>query len=298
MKNLIVKSILLSMLLLNIMSAEVKLRGLKGLRETCGDDCGCERRPPSCELQGVTGNQGPVGDTGAVGEVGFPGFEGAPGAEGDTGLQGPNGATGAEGETGPIGPDGNEGPTGIPGPPAAEGDTGETGPTGPQGPVGEDGPTGGPGASCVCSAPVIFTRNSLSKFKLKTSNTSTFTNVDSALDIAIVGPGTALAWANGGYNLPDKCNAAFELDFVFEDASNVIEFFSGTAAGALGNHPGSSYTAGKDCKLYVPLGFGQFVRLDAEPYVIHLFGRGNNNVEFKDLGVQVVFFPDCAVVPA
>jgi hypothetical protein len=294
MKNINIKISLVLLLIIGAIAEEpIKLRGLCGSKSECSKDKHLE-----CKLKAPPGPQGPKGRIGCPGEHGFDGATGAVGVPGEIGPVGPVGATGEPGvigDVGPTGPGGNPGPAGIPGPPAAEGESGETGPTGPQGPIGETGEVGGQGRSCVCSRPVVYTRNLAGKFKFKNANKNSFVNVNSALDINISGPGLVIAWANGGYHLTDKCSAAFELDFVYEDSSKAIQFFTGTNAGAIGNHPGSSYTSAKDCNLYIPVGFSQGAILAPGNYIIHLYGRGNTDTIFKDLGVQVVFFPDCLV---
>lgn len=245
----------------------------------------------------IPGPKGKKGRPGCPGQNGATGLEGPIGATGSTGPRGPRGATGAPGApgaTGPQGPDGNPGPQGPPGPPSAAGDDGEEGPEGPAGPTGPAGPAGGNGGSCVCQRPIVYTKNLASSYTWKSSNNTSWANLNSQLDITVTGSSLVLAWANGGYHLPDSVNASFELDFVFEDSSKAIRFFSGTTSGNSGKHPGSSYTSAKDCSLYVPVGFTQGTRLAAGSFTIHLWARGTAGTIFKDVGVQVVVFPDCS----
>jgi hypothetical protein len=291
--------------------AEDVVKATEGVRGLCADehkdDCNtCEKKiecapiPKLCHIS-IPGKPGHKGRPGCPGSPGISGETGATGITGGVGPSGPEGVSGAPGPvgvTGPQGPDGNTGPQGPPGPPAVAGDEGIPGPTGPAGPAGPSGGNGINGGSCVCSRPVVYTKNLPDKICFNHNNDlDNFYIVDARLDVTITGPGLLLAWANGGYNIPNKCNAAFELDFVLEDSSKNIRFFTGVTSGPLGNHPGSSFTSAKDCNLYVPVGFTQGVRIDAATYIIHLYGRGNSGTKFIDLGIQVVFFPDCRTIP-
>jgi hypothetical protein len=261
--------------------------------------CGCEKSPQICLPKiKIPGPKGKKGCNGVPGVPGVPGPQGPPGESGPAGAPGApgeNGVPGAPGAAGPQGPEGIAGPPGLPGAPGV-GETGVVGPTGPAGPAGPAGGPGSNGRSCVCSRPIVITKNlpvQCGDFNFE-ADSSIFKTISSALDISVNGPALVLAWANGGYHLNGRCDVVFEMDFVAEDAAKNIVFFTGVSNGAIGDRPGSSYTNTHDCSLYQPVGFTQGIRLAAGSWVIHLQGRGTC-VSFKDLGVQVVVFPDCHV---
>jgi len=289
-----------------------KLRGLDGGdMDSCGCDnskhnhkcndndsdhsCQAPKQIVICDWRGARGAPGCMGDKGRDGPDGNTGPQGNPGPTGLVGSTGPTGDIGATGPQGSQGPVGDIGAQGPPGPPATAGAPGPVGATGPAGPIGATGSVGTPGIPCSCSRPVITTKLACDQIKFAHANAKIFYNVDTELDISIGGSsGLILAFANGGYHLPDKCNAEFELDFVLDDSTS-ITFFSGNTnpSSNLGDHAGSSYASSKDCYLYIPVGFAQATRVDARNQKIHLYGRGATDTLFKDLAVQIVFFPDC-----
>jgi len=301
MKNLAPKVIVIALMLLNIMAIDLKFKGLSGMRKL-DDDCCCagvlDCSPPPCDITGITGVTGYTGPNGPPGNTGPQGGPGSNGYSGGQGPQGPSGPSGPRGNLGNTGNTGPTGPSGLPGAPGSGGAQGDTGPTGPNGPSGPKGPNGPQGPACHCSQPVIYTTSvngcgCPDAYKYSQTDSANFYLISDTLDITVQGPGIAMAWANGGLHLPDNCEAFFELDFVYEDSSYNISFFSGTTSGAAGAHPGSNFSSARGSQLYVPAGFGQFVHLGFDAYVIHLYGRGIAGSIFKDLGVQVVFFPDC-----
>jgi hypothetical protein len=311
------------LLFIGLMASETRIRGL------CGADASCDRHSNSCERHSkskscsisnscskskpicipkikIPGPRGPKGPNGCPGLNGQPGVTGPAGNNGAPGAPGNNGAPGAPGNAGPVGssgPVGPQGPVGLPGLPGT-GETGVPGPTGPAGAPGAPGTSGGLGGSCVCSRPIVYTKNLpvtscvQDAFVFANADQNEFRTINAALDIVVSGPALVLAWANGGYNIPIGCNHAFEMDFVAIDSLKVVNFFTGVSSGAIGNRPGSAYSNSQDCELYQVVGFTQGIRLPAGSFTISLVGRGINYVKFKDLGVQVVVFPDCREVPA
>jgi hypothetical protein len=252
----------------------------------------CEIGPPGCP--------GEQGCPGVPGDNGFPGATGDQGPIGPQGPQGPSGPEGNVGGEGPIGPTGNEGPAGPagpPGPPPASSTPGVTGPQGPPGPPGPVGSNGVPGNTCANYPPIIFTRNTYCKIcwdQEICDNTPYFKVIDHSLDVPNLGAGVVICTANGGYNLPDKCGAWFELNFAWVNSANLnaLNLFPGLpdAGNRLTN--GSSYAESQDCDLFLKVGFTQAADLPAGFNTIHLVGKGKKGTKFIDLGIQCLFWRD------
>ena len=43
----------------------------------------------------------------------------------------------------------------------------------------------------------------------------------------------------------------------------------------------------------IPLGFTEGTKIDDGNYIIHLLGKGYKGTILQDLGIQLIFFPDC-----
>jgi hypothetical protein len=268
------------------------------------DDCNdcvkksysCKRYSPKiivCEI-GPPGCPGERGCPGCPGENGFPGLTGpigSTGPEGPTGPNGPPGPLGPQGPTGPAGNAGPEGPAGPPGLPPVGGLPGVTGPEGPVGPVGPVGPPGPNGATCG-TAPILFSRFTHNKICWDKDCSPLFNVIDQCLDIPNLGVGTVICTANGGYNLPDKCGAWFELNFAYfaNNASSNLHLFTGAADQGNKLTPGSSYAESQDCDLFIKVGFTQATELPAGFNTIRLVGKGKKGTKFIDLGVQCLFW--------
>jgi hypothetical protein len=247
-----------------------------------------------CYLQGPIGDQGlvgPVGPQGLAGPQGIQGLDGLPGLQGPDGVVGEIGLQGPQGLDGLVGPAGPQGPAGQPTGAGPEGIPGEQGPQGPQGPLGNAGPVGN---DCVCVEPILYTKLSDRKsewchesFELKI--------IDHKLDIENVPAGRIMCWANGGYNLPCKCKAEFELNFYYRNGADLAEnfySFTGVADPNCGLTVGSAYTAAKDNDLWIPVGFSQYTQLVKNNNFIYLYGKGTRKTKFVALGVQCALFPD------
>lgn len=285
------------MLIAGLLSSKLRLRKL------C-DDCdkkshdSCSKSPsiPKQVNCWLPGEPGPRGHQGCPGEDGVDGPPGPQGPDGEAGPPGPPGEDGAPGEQGPPGPPGEQGPDGPPGPPgevAAAGEPGAPGDTGPQGPPGGVGSTGGPGRNCVCVLPQLFTRNSSANICWKSKSKGCFAEVvDASLNISFVAAyaGHVLCWANGGVQIPSKCNSWLELNFFYLAANLQFKPFSNLKE-EKGNLNFSSYIQANDCDLALNLGFSQATHLNAGANTIALYAKGTEAI-FYDLGVQCAFWPD------
>jgi hypothetical protein len=309
MYNIKLRTSVLVILILGLMASKLRIRKLEGddhdsshksySKHSCSkDDCSKSHSKISipkcvnCWLPGEPGDKGHPGCPGEDGINGPTGVQGPPGPNGPPGPVGEPGPNGATGDFGPEGPQGPDGPQGPPGLPAAAGEPGAPGDTGPVGPPGGVGVTGPPGGNCVCVLPLLFTRNSTKTICWK-SNNCYAQKIDASLDITFTAAyaGTVLCWANGGIQIPSKCNAWIELNFFYLAANLQFKAFTGQVDDKNGLRPGSSYIAANDCDLALNLGFSQATRLNAGNNVISLYAKGKEAV-FYDLGVQCAFWPD------
>jgi hypothetical protein len=243
--------------------------------------------------------QGPQGPKGCAGKPGPKGYQGPPGPAGPQGPQGPQGIQGNKGPQGNPGPAGPQGIPGLQGPPGrdavppagVEGQPGLPGPIGPQGPAG---PPGKEGTPCLCLKPYVVTKNACNKILWNHGDTI-LAVVDNSVDVILKeGPGLAICFANGGYSLPERCSAEFELNFYWANTSdNVVHSFTGVDDNIKGLTVGSSYAKSKNCDFYFPIGFTQAAELPNGCNIIHLYGKGKKGTKFVDLGVQCVFYPFC-----
>jgi len=278
-------------------------------RELCDDNCECDKSKSCtpkryhpkvivCEI-GPPGCRGEEGCPGQPGENGYPGPTGPAGPNGPNGGPGAPGAPGVPGVSGASGPAGNPGPVGPPGPPGpppSAATPGETGPTGPAGPPGPPGPGGAPGSTCPNKPPIIFTKNTCGKICWPNSCdcSPAFKLVDSSLQVSNLGSGIIICTANGGYNLPNKCGAWFELKFAWAANSSplVYHLFPGVADQGNKLTPGSSYAESQDCDLFLKVGFTQAADIPAGFNNISLVGKGKAGTQFIDLGIQCLFWAD------